>query len=243
VNRQLNWDGCLNARHLGGFVTDDGHVTSNSALARSDNLVRLSGAGRAAMLEDGVRTIIDLRFPQELEREPNPFSRGESGVTYRHLPMMTTDDVNAITPVRAATTTQEAYRATLDGFQDNIGEIVRGIADSEAGRVVLHCSAGKDRTGLAVALVLRFVGVSAHDLTLDYLETDRCLQPTYEAELAEVTDEAERARRLEEMKLQPTFILETLAFVDARYGSVRGYLETCGLDAATLTRLHARLLM
>ncbi len=242
--RQMRWGGCLNARHLGGFVTENGRVTSSAALVRSDNLARLTLEGRDALVADGVSTVIDLRFRQELEKEPNPFASPDpdSSVTYHHLPLMTTERAEAIAPVRDAETTQEAYRATLEGFQANIGEIMKAIAGSASGRIVMHCSAGKDRTGLIAALALRLVGVSRQDIAEDYLMTNACLQTSHDQELALIADPEERARKALDLRLSPAFILETLDHVEQRYGSVSGYLETCGLDHETLERLRKRLL-
>jgi protein-tyrosine phosphatase len=240
----MHWDGCLNARHLGGFVTEDGRVTSSAALVRSDNLARLTPAGRDALVADGVSTVIDLRFRQELEKEPNPFASHnfDSRIAYHHLPLMTTERAEAIALVRAAETTQDAYRATLEGFQANVGEIMKAIAGSAPGRIVMHCSAGKDRTGLIAALALRLVGVSRQDIAEDYLMTNTCLQASYDQELALIADPEERARKALDLQLSAAFILETLDHVTEGYGSVAGYLETCGLDNETLERLRRRLL-
>jgi protein-tyrosine phosphatase len=240
----MRWDGCSNARHLGEFVTEDGRVTSSAALVRSDNLARLTIEGKNALVADGVSTVIDLRFRQELEREANPFASPNPGssIAYHHLPLMTTERAEAIALVRDAETTQEAYRATLEGFQANIGEIMTVIAGSAPGRIVMHCSAGKDRTGLIAALALRFVGASRQDIAEDYLMTNTCLQTSHDQELAQIADPDERARKALDLQLSPAFILETLDHVEQRYGSVGGYLETCGLDHETLERLRRRLL-
>ena len=239
--RQLNWNNCQNTRHLGGLKTSDDRVTSSRALVRSDNLTRLTLEGQHAVLNDGVTTVIDLRFVQELEKDPNPFA-ARADINYLHLPLMSTAQTDAMAVIRAATTTQEAYRATLEGFQGNIAAILNGIAESPAGRVVLHCSVGKDRTGLMTALALSAVGVSKHDIAQDYALTDAYLQASYDQELAQITDPEERRKAAEDLRTKPEYILDTLEFIEQAYGSTRAYLQNCGMQPATLEKLKTRLL-
>jgi protein tyrosine/serine phosphatase len=238
--RQLNWNNCQNTRHLGGLKTSDDRVTSSRALVRSDNLTRLTLEGQHAVLNDGVTTVIDLRFVQELEKDPNPFATRDD-MNYLHLPLMSTAQTDAMAIIRA-TTTQEAYRATLEGFQSNIAAILNGIAESSAGRVVLHCSAGKDRTGLVTALALSALGVSKHDIVRDYALTDVFLQASYDQELAQISDLEEREKTTEDLHTKPEYILDTLEFFEQAYGSTRTYLQNCGVRSDMLEKLKNRLL-
>jgi protein-tyrosine phosphatase len=238
--RRLVWDGCSNTRHLGGFVTEDQHVT-NGALVRSDNLIKLTVAGQAALEADGVTTVIDLRLFGELEKNPNPLAASNS-VVYLHRPMMSERDQEAMAPIRAAQTTLEAYMATLEGFKGNIAAIMTAIADSVPGRVVIHCSAGKDRTGLTTALSLRCAGVSLQDIAEDYALTDQYLQADYDTELEAIQNLEERAERAKDLQTKPEFILDTLSELERRYGSVQGYLQAAGMSPETLEQLRLRLI-
>jgi protein-tyrosine phosphatase len=241
LERQLNWNDCQNTRHLGGFKTENYRVTSALALVRSDNLTRLTLEGQNAVMTDGVTTVIDLRFAQELEKAANPFVT-LNDMNYLHLPLMTTAQTQAIEAVRAATTTPEAYRATLEGFGDNIAAIINAIAESPTGRVVLHCSAGKDRTGLMTALALSAIGVSKHDVAEDYALTNVLLQASYDQELSQITDLKERQKTAEDLWIKPEYMLETLDFIEQTYGSTNAYLQSCGVTPETLERLKNRLL-
>jgi protein-tyrosine phosphatase len=216
-------------------------VTSPLALVRSDNLTRLTLDGQNAVMNDGVTTVIDLRFVQELEKQANPFAT-QGHMNYLHLPLMTTAQTDAVNLVRAATTTSEAYRATLEGFGDNIAAIIDAIAESPKGRVVLHCSAGKDRTGLMTALALSAIGVSKHDIAKDYALTDVFLQASYEQQLSQITDLEERQKTAEDFKAKPEYMLETLDFIEQTYGSTGTYLRSCGVNSKTLEKLQNRLL-
>ncbi|HEY6032238.1 MAG TPA: tyrosine-protein phosphatase, partial [Gaiellaceae bacterium] len=70
MSRALAWDGCVNVRDLGGLPTEDGGVTLRGAVVRSDNARRLSDAGWQALLDHGVRTVVDLRWADERDEDP-----------------------------------------------------------------------------------------------------------------------------------------------------------------------------
>ncbi len=89
--------------------------------------------------------------------------------------------------------------------------------------------------------MLRAVGVDLEDIARDYALTDAYLRETYAAELAQVTDETERAQLAEEQRAKPEYILETLAELEERHGSVAAYLQAQGVSAQTLEQLKTRL--
>ena len=151
-SRRLDWDALLNARDLGGLPTADGRETRHGALVRSDSLASLTPAGRDAVLAYGVRTVVDLRLPFELKAEPNPFAgRGRHGVAYHNVSFIDP----ASPPPGIATTLAEDYSSMLDRFGRRVAAVVTTIADAADGGVLIHCAAGKDRTGLIVACCCR----------------------------------------------------------------------------------------
>jgi protein-tyrosine phosphatase len=78
--RRLSWDACFNVRDLGGHPIVDGGQTRWRAVVRADTLCRLSETGRAALVDYGVRTVIDLRSARELEAVPHPFANNGNGI-------------------------------------------------------------------------------------------------------------------------------------------------------------------
>src|SRR5688572_31236468 len=98
ATRALAWDACLNVRDLGGLVTVDGRRVRRGALVRSDQLCRLSDCGRAALVAHGVRTVIDLRNPAEVERDPDPIWH-EHGVDYLLIPQQSEQLWRELDPV------------------------------------------------------------------------------------------------------------------------------------------------
>src|SRR5436190_1302992 len=97
--RYLAWDACYNIRDVGGYPTESGGQIRWRTLVRADNLNRLTDDGQAALLDYGLRTIIDLRLAEELETYPNPWAAREGvegAPRYLHLPLHYAEDTEAI---------------------------------------------------------------------------------------------------------------------------------------------------
>jgi protein-tyrosine phosphatase len=215
--RYLRWDTCYNARDLGGHPTDDGGMTRWGALIRSDSVGRLNTQGRAALEAYGVRTIIDLRVPVEVRDEPSPFTEHAAIITHT-LPL----DPNDRTISKAVIAHKEAglsataamNAAYLSTNQDQIAAILRAVADAPDGGIVIHCHAGRDRTGLIVALLLGVAGVPAATISADYALSFAAVSETMDT---------------------------TLDYLDRAYGGIVPYVRAIGLTDDEIARLRHRL--
>ena len=239
--RRLAWEGCLNVRDLGGYPTEGGRQTRWGAVVRADNLAQLTDAGRAALIAAGVRTIIDLRLPQEVLEHPNPFGEpGAHGIAYMNVSLL---DPATPSPTDTFTTLADDYTRLLDRFRRQVAAIMVAIADAPPGGVLVHCMAGKDRTGLVAALLLDLAGVPRPIIGADYALTAECLRPRDEEWLANGPGErAEREQTLARYMARAEVMVEVLAFLAERYGGAAGYLRAAGVSRADLARLRARLL-
>jgi protein tyrosine/serine phosphatase len=248
-SRRLDWPDCRNTRDLGGLPTRGG-FTRSGVVIRSDNVASLTPAGRQAMIDYGVTTVIDLRSDSEVKGSPGPpFSqfqstspaspqarRGNGSPEYLHLALI--DDATAGV-LNEAPTMPERYVMMLDKRQAAVGAIFNGIAASE-GPVLFHCFAGKDRTGLVAAVLLSLAGVEPAAIGADYAETDLQLAARYEEWLAKATPERLESMR-NELRCPPEWILSTLEHVERTWGGVEGYLEAAGVSSAAITRLQSKL--
>lgn len=248
--RALAWDGLLNARDTGGLPTADGRTVRHGALIRSDVLTRLTPAGRAALVGHGVRTIVDVRSPSELERdlEPHPFRAAgattQPQVTYLNVPFT---DERAWARIHAAygsaESREELNRLDLDLNQLGITAIAAAVADAQPGGVLVHCHAGKDRTGLIVALLLSLVGVSDEEIASDYaltaLRLDALIADWLDESAPHDQAERRRLRRLAEPRREA--MLDTLAYLRQEHGSAEEYLRAGGLSDEQVARLRERL--
>ena len=238
--RLLAWEGCLNARDLGGYETADGRETRWGTVVRSDSPAALTEAGRAALADYGVRAIVDLRLPGELADDPNPFAEpGDHGIAYTNVSFIDP----AAAPPDAVSTLAEDYLGMLDRYRQGVAEAMAAIARAPEGAVLIHCAAGKDRTGLISALLLGLVDVPAETIAADYAMTAELLRPREQEWLARFSPEERAEREAMVARYAPTAevmekVLEGLA---GRYGGVEPYLRSTGLGPDDLERLRDRL--
>jgi len=244
--RILDWEGCLNARDVGGLRVP-GSVTRRAALVRSDVLCGLTDAGISALTAHGVRTIIDVRAADEIadDWERYPF-RDHATVRYLNRPFSAGRTQQMLDQVRAAygaaDSREELNRVDLDSHRGGIATIIAAIADAPDGGVLVHCHAGKDRTGLVIALALAVVGVSDDDIADDYALTAHVLETLIADWLDKMSsDQAERSRLRQLAEPRREAMLDTLAYLRANYGSAETYLAGGGVSGDQLERLRARL--
>lgn len=247
IDRRLHWEACRNARDLGGLPTSDGGTIRPGALVRADSLGRLTSAGRQAVLDHGVRTVIDVRFPAEAAAEPHPFREGSPDpVLYLHLPVNAgrDPDPDALSAAFAATRTRaEANCLEIDANPVGFARIVAAFAGAPAGGVVIHCQGGKDRTGVAVALLLSLAGVPDEAIVVDYALSSESIDP-----LAEPPPDVDRpgsdpwwSQPQHYRDCEPEAMLATLAHLRRVHGGAEAYLLRGGATRADLEAARCRL--
>ncbi len=223
IDRRLTWEGCTNARDLGGLRTRDGRMTRWGALVRSDHPARLTAAGWAALYAHGVRTIITLATDGISEDVADASPRPPDLVTLR---CAIEDFTDAEFVARWVTTnlwsTPLYYRDALARWPERHAAVVRAVVRAQPGGVLFHCRRGNDRTGIIALLLLALLGVAPEDILTDYL-----LSPDPERETL-LANEGTTTRDV---------ILATLADFDAER-----YVQDAGLSEVDLAALRARLL-
>jgi protein-tyrosine phosphatase len=247
--RHLRWNACYNARDLGGYATVDGGHMRWGAFVRADNLSRLTPAGQAALVEYGVRTVIDLRRAYELAIDLNPFatpSDATRAVSYLNLPLGLGADRDGILAVQAAEQGDQPALAAifcrvLDHYGRGIAGVMNAIATAPPGAVLFHCHAGKDRTGLVAALLLALAGVPNTTIAEDYALSQLCLQPLFDNWLSQEPDPAKREALARMLGAVPETMLDILAYLDERHGGAARYLRAAGVAEADLERVRQRI--
>jgi protein-tyrosine phosphatase len=244
--RRLSWDACYNVRDLGGYATSDGTQTRWRSFVRADTMCRLTVDGRTALLDYGVRTVLDLRRSDELRLDPNPFAAppGQTSlVTYLNLPLGAGASIHERAAVKAAsgTTLEGLFCTVLDNYWRGIAAILAAIASAPEGGVLFHCHAGKDRTGIVAALLLTLAGVSYPTIAEDYALSAVCLQPIYDEQLRQEPDPARREWMATWMATTPETMLAILAHLDAKHGGAEAYLLASGVTGEKVERIRQRL--
>ena len=242
--RELDWDGCLNVRDLGGHPTEDGATTLYRRVVRADSVRALSPRGWEAALAHGVRTVVDLRLPSELAAEPP----SEVPIDVVHVSLFGPDDPDGWAEVERAAARDDPleekiqiYLAALERYHGHVAAAVTAVAEAPPGGVVIHCAGGKDRTGLVSALLLRLAGVGAAAAAADYALSEARLAPRTERWLAEAADEETRAHIRRIVTTPAAAMLAVLERLERRHGSAAGYLAAGGADDDVLERARSRL--
>jgi protein-tyrosine phosphatase len=251
AERILHLQGSVNLRDIGGYATRDGRTVRWGQVYRSGTLTELTEADLAYLAELGIRVSCDLRTAAEVERFPD---RLPAGTAAWHLPVGgTVGRMRRIVTLiqkrnRLREVLQEAYtRVMIDQNGAVFGELFRALADAERLPLLIHCTAGKDRTGVAVALLLAALGVDDETIAADY-----ALSNAYEAvfvrQMAGDLAVLRRLRLSEEQlqaffRAEPETILGALSHVRGRYGSVRDFLlRMGGVTPEVLGRVQNNLL-
>jgi protein-tyrosine phosphatase len=237
--RHIQLEGAFNVRDVGGYPTADGRVTRWRRLLRSDSLHRLTPDAQRALLEYGVRAIIDLRRGSEVARMPNVFAAA-AGVTYRNVPLF--DDAQTDVVETPAQTLDELYRLMLQHCHTGLREAMAGIAEAGDAPVLVHCMVGKDRTGLVVALALGAAGVPNETIADDYALSNGLLAPLFREWRSAVPLTGAELARAEAMSLsRRESMLELLQHLDEHFGGVEAYLRMIGLTRQQVEALGRRL--
>ena len=257
TDRWIELDGLVNMRDLGGLPTRDGGRTASGRLIRSDNLQDLTDADVARLVDElGVSDIIDLRTEVEVHLEgPGPLRRVES-LTHHHHSLIAArgeEDLDALAAKalavpwspegtrRDASFWAEHYLGYLAARPDSVAAALRVIGDAP-GAAVVHCAAGKDRTGTVVAMALDVAGVPHEEIVADYVLTAERIEaiigrlmsrPAYGHALSQ--------QSIDEQSPKPESIEAILRAVDAGWGGAAGRLRDHGGTAADAEGLRTHL--
>lgn len=239
----------LNLRDVGGMAVNGGGVVRSGILLRSGSLCGLSAADATALLTEwSLRTVVDLRTPAELAAD-GPTLLADAGVATAHLPLMVDSAITLSRMSRgdsdedAVGALAEAYNSFVDDRGRHILTVARLLAWSADGSLLVHCSAGKDRTGVTIAILLDSVGVRRDAVIADYAKTNEVIDEVLEA-LAARSPEGSMsldAIPLAARRAQPDALRAVLDRLDRDFGGSAGWLRAKGLEPAEAARLRRRL--
>jgi rhodanese-related sulfurtransferase len=217
-----------NLRDVAGLVTADGRrvrpgILLRSALPEADDVVPDDLAWPPSV-------VIDLRSPFEL-RNGHPLAHLEARLV--NLPLL-----DALHPGRSAESLVALYAVVLEDAAHMLVDLVHEVADAE-GPVLVHCAAGKDRTGVGVALVLRLLGVTHAHVIADYVLSDES-RGAVDARLRR--DVIEPTVPVSFYLVAPEALEGVLEVWDEHPGGVEGWFLDAGGDIDTVVRLRDRML-
>lgn len=227
-SRILQLEGVVNFRDLGGLPTSDERIVRRGRIFRSDVLYRLTPGDTIALSQLGIRTVIDLRSRDEVRKYPQS-SLKTAGLQQVNVPLI--PDTHVV-----AETMLEDYLLLLRNAGEGFRAIF-GLLSRDAYPLVINCFAGKDRTGLASALILGALGVPDDVIVVDYALSEQHM--VRHLDLHRVSDDAppHSGPLPPWLVATPATMEMTLNAISEEWGSVRGYLEAIGVSIDQLRRI------
>ena len=254
VQRRVDLDGSSNFRDLGGLPVAGGGSTRLRMVYRADRLCTLSDTDLARLQAVGIRHVFDLRSDAEAAEFPD---RLPAGASYERLPMTSDQKFQARTIYERIVAGElqsygeadmvAGYVRMLENFGPSFARIARQVGRSEP--MVVHCTAGKDRTGVAAMLLLDLAGVDAQHIVDDYALSAMRRPST----LHDYTEATSLRPLLEEQGLdpadfaplwqaRPAVMAATLGWLHERWSGASGYLTEMGLQPGELAAARWSLL-
>ncbi len=239
-SRNLAFSSTFNFRDVGGYRGLDGRTVRWRRLFRSDSLHGIGADDAEAFAELGVRTVIDLRRGFEIERHGRVSD--DHGVEYLHLPLLHLDweDVAHDGDIPHERWLADRYRNFVEDGTAALARALSVIADADNAPVVVHCMAGKDRTGVALALTLALLGVSDADIAADYALTTTAMAGLTAHLRANDPDMVDGKDHMYDSPAEAMTLF--LADLRATYGSAEAYAEGIGITDAEIAALRGHLL-
>lgn len=240
MRRHLSFSAVFNFRDLGGYPGLAGRRVAWQRFYRSDSLHRLTLADTETFAALGIRTVLDLRRPSEVARDGRV--PDQPGLSYRNVapehPLWRPESYDPAAGV--ARYLADRYAELAEQGATALAAAVAVVADSDAAPLVMHCAAGKDRTGVLAALILDLLGVCDEDIAADYALTS--IGAARFTEWLYRNDPARDAPPDYYVRTPPEAMLTFLAELRDRYGSVERYLTGAGLASGRIDALRDHLL-
>jgi protein-tyrosine phosphatase len=188
------------------------------------------------LIDAGLRSVFDVRDPDEIAERPNVFTRSQSSVKYRWFPLFAGPPPDGFVP-----DLREGYRREVDLLGKRLAELIVALLEMEMLPSLVHCAAGKDRTGVVIGVILAAVGTERWAIAEDYALSQECLGPTYLDDTRQwILSRGEDWAAWEHTAYTPPErMLKTLAYLDERYSGVERYLLDHSLEPSALRELRA----
>lgn len=249
-SRFVSMEGLSNLRDIGGYQTESGYVVRRKLVYRSARLSSCTDSDLRKLGALDIGSVYDLRTDKEKQRAPD---RLPPGVVYRHLPIFRDEPFNPLVVLTRSqhelhVMLQEVYlHDMIDEGAKSFAALFEEIVGANSRPVLFHCTGGKDRTGVASALLLALLGVPDEKIVEDFTLTNLTVPHLIEELRTEVLRSPFfwlNIRHFMPILVAPaSLIVNTLTHVRSRYGSVERYLKNAGgLSDRTIDTLCSILL-
>jgi protein-tyrosine phosphatase len=231
--------GAYNVRDLGGHPSTGGGSVCYGRFLRGDSPHNLTDADIRLLLDYGVRTVIDLREPEEAAQDPGRL-HGVSGVRVHQVPLLAelAPALGGVLPSELG----ETYLLCARHCTAALKRVFELLAAEDRGAVLFHCAVGKDRTGIVAALLLELAGVPRKAVLADYAASGSFLKPLVEQLARQHEQDPATGVHPDFLICDPGNMARLLESLEREHGGAGPYLRSLGLSQETLQRLRERAL-
>jgi protein-tyrosine phosphatase len=269
--RVIHLKGTTNTRDIGGYQTSDLSTVRGGQIIRSDKLSKLTAKDFQKLEEIGLKTVIDLRTNKEHDESPTVW-KGDNPPQFFHFPVGDANNEwftaqrkmmkrNRFTEEQSLAHMVEGYRMIAAEGTSSYQQLMEVVLDESNWPVLIHCNAGKDRSGVGIALILEAMGVDRETIMDEYLLTNEISRIEDKAVfLSKQSKSSSRSSRFSKgtpasawlpiVGVRAEMLEAFYASVDEKYGSMDAYLTELGVDqdarlalAASLTTQRQKLAM
>lgn len=249
-NRVLPFEGVLNFRDMGGYVTEDGRKVKYGIFFRAAELTGMTEKDKEFFKSLGIKTIFDYRGIQEAELKADPAFEGINRI---HIPAVAGE-----VPMDMRDMIKDGYFKKMNSeFASNMylqmafdnpsfKRLMETIVDSDNLGLLHHCAGGRDRTGVGSAFILLSLGVPRETIIEDFLISNRTLAPLnviMKEQLVAFLSPEEADQFINALELRGEYLEALFAAIDSRFGGVESFLEQeFGMTADKLAQLRERCL-
>lgn len=238
-SRRIIADTLVNMRDLGGYPIAGGNSTAFGFLVRSEALTGLSSKDKKAIRDYGINTVIDLRSLRETDKRPSDYL-GNKKIKYYNIPLLDAflKALDMYSEGDTGVKVGNLYKEVLFSNKTQISRIMKVISQAE-GTVCFHCTAGRDRTGIVAALLLKLAGTPNEDIAADYQLSAVYLEPKY-SKLFSNPKHKNVPRDF--LYCDPRNIIELLEFIENEFRGVENYLLSAGVSKTDIKNIKSKLI-
>jgi protein-tyrosine phosphatase len=242
--RHHPFEGSFNFRDIGGYPTQDGNTVRWNLYYRGGRQDRMTAKDLKELAELGIKSQIDLRRPDEAGQQGRG-PLGDFGASYHNLAVIPEGGSDRLSQLVGDTAISgKRYLGYLDFGPDVWIQMFKIFAKAEDHPIYLHCTAGKDRTGVSTAFLLSVLGVGRDIIEADYLLTN--IDVERQVDFLEANNllpaGVDRELMMHHAGVPEAAMVDFLDGLDEKYGGALGYLGSIGIDEATMSAVRQNFL-
>lgn len=228
IMRRFFIDKVENMRDIGGYTIGNKEIVREETIIRSNCITNLDDREIEELIQMNFTTIIDLRSNDEITNKKGIFV-GNNKFNYYHVGIKGDGRLP-----NSKDAVLDSYIEMLEG-KEKIKELFDILADTTSG-VIYYCNAGKDRTGVVTACILKLLGVNEKDIIVDYLASGVFLKKM----IIEFSNSVKEKDIFPIINPNYDTMDKLLKHIDNKYGSIEGYLKSCSISEENLKKIKKR---